>query len=55
MKTLYLFDIDGTLADFLDVHAKAYQYAYNKVLGKVLPKKEFIKYFGTEEYKFYFS
>lgn len=48
-KTLYLFDIDGTLVDFLDLHAESYQYAYNKILGIMLPKEEFTKHFGIPE------
>jgi phosphoglycolate phosphatase len=45
-KTLYLFDIDGTLSNFLDFHAEAYQYAYKKVLGKTIPKEDFYRNFG---------
>jgi pyrophosphatase PpaX len=48
-KTLYLFDIDGTLVDFLDIHVESYQHAYNKVLGVMLPKEEFTKQFGMPE------
>ncbi|MFH1439174.1 MAG: HAD family hydrolase [Candidatus Woesearchaeota archaeon] len=45
-KTLYLFDIDGTLADFMDVHAEAYQHGFKTAADVYLTREELIKNFG---------
>ena len=48
-RILYLFDIDGTLADMEKVHVKAYQMAYKNVLGFVPGSNVISRQFGNVE------
>jgi phosphoglycolate phosphatase len=48
-KTLYLFDIDGTLIDMTKLHVKAYRNAYKEVTGVKVSEKFMVKQFGKVE------
>ena len=49
MKTLFLFDIDGTLVNVNDLHAAAYQAAYQAVVGMQMPLEAIEGKFGKPE------
>ena len=49
MKTLYLFDIDGTLVNINDIHLNAYKAAYKKICNQLVPDEIILRHFGMAE------
>ncbi|MBI4142168.1 HAD family hydrolase [Candidatus Woesearchaeota archaeon] len=45
-KRAWLFDVDGTLVDTVDIHVSAYRNAYKIVTGKIIPDKIISMRFG---------
>lgn len=48
-KNLYLFDINGTLLDVVQLHLKAWQEAYKELFGLTPPPETFTEKFGIPE------